>query len=180
MLCFFRSSFQRKLESSSCCWFVVIESRSFHSPFGRAAYFLCLHKESKQRNAPRMPRPPRCALRVRKVMPGFVERTSLCVQRTRAHHARDPGGPFRHALAAANGAQDQERRQEHAALDPGVPIALRRQRTIRPAGCARGIARIPLLHRMCNSRNPADGADPKGAMLWGVLLWLLSTHERSK
>jgi len=39
-----------------------------------------------------MPRPPRYALRVREVMPGFVERTSLCVQRTRAHRARDLSG----------------------------------------------------------------------------------------
>ena len=78
-------------------------SKSFHSPFGRAGYFLCLHKESNQRNAPRTPRPPRFALRVREAMPGFVDCTSLYRQRTRAHRARDPDGPFRHALAAANG-----------------------------------------------------------------------------
>jgi|GEM_PF-2417945 len=33
-----------------------------------------------------------------------------------------------------------------------------------PQGCARRIARIPLLHRMCNQRNPADDADPLGRM----------------
>jgi len=33
-----------------------------------------------------------------------------------------------------------------------------------PQGCARGIARIPLLHRMCNQRNPADDAHPLGRM----------------
>jgi len=37
-----------------------------------------------------MPRSTRFALRVREGMPGFVERTSVCVQRTRAHRARDP------------------------------------------------------------------------------------------
>jgi len=39
-----------------------------------------------------MPRPLRYALRVREVMPGFVERTSVYVQRTRAHRARDLSG----------------------------------------------------------------------------------------
>jgi hypothetical protein len=46
--------------------------------------------------------------------------------------------------------QNQEQQQEHVALALRVPIALRRQRTKRPVGCARGTARIPLLHRMCN------------------------------
>jgi hypothetical protein len=33
-----------------------------------------------------------------------------------------------------------------------------------PQGAARGIAPIPLLHRMCNQRNPADDADLSGRM----------------
>ena len=33
-----------------------------------------------------------------------------------------------------------------------------------PQGCARRIARIPLLHRMCNQRNPTDDANPLGRM----------------
>jgi len=33
-----------------------------------------------------------------------------------------------------------------------------------PQGSARGIAPIPLLHRMCNQRNPAAGADLSGTM----------------
>jgi len=33
-----------------------------------------------------------------------------------------------------------------------------------PQGAARGIAPIPLLHRMCNRRNPADAADRSGRM----------------
>jgi|GEM_PF-1601548 len=41
-------------------------SKCFHSPFGRASHFLCLHKESKQRNAPQSIAPgARPALRVR-------------------------------------------------------------------------------------------------------------------
>jgi len=39
-----------------------------------------------------MPRPSRCALRVRADLPGFVECTSVCMQRTRAHRARAPMG----------------------------------------------------------------------------------------
>jgi len=50
-----------------------------------------------------MPRPSRRALRVREVMPGFVERTSLMrTTNSRASCAR-PFRHFRHALAAANG-----------------------------------------------------------------------------
>src|SRR5262249_46113774 len=49
------SSFQRKLESSSC--FSSFQEQSFHSPCGRAGHFLCLCKESNQRNTPRAPRP---------------------------------------------------------------------------------------------------------------------------
>jgi len=54
-----------------------------------------------------------------------------------------------------------------------------------PQGCARGIARIPLLHRMCNQRNPADDADrsgrsPNGARRWGVFLCLPSLHKQRK
>ena len=36
-----------------------------------------------------------------------------------------------------------------------------------PQGAARGIAPIPLLHRMCNQRNPADDADPTRTMRVG-------------
>ena len=67
-----------------------------------------------------------------------------------------------------------------------VPITLRRQRTKRPAGCARGIARIPLLHRMCSQRNPADDADPLGRMPKGrnvlgrVLFGDFLLHEQEK
>ena len=39
-----------------------------------------------------MPRPSRCARRVRANLPWFVECTSVCMQRTRAHRARAPAG----------------------------------------------------------------------------------------
>src|SRR5580765_685966 len=66
-------------------------SLRFSARVQRAGSFLLLAQEKgTKENAPRMPRPSRYALRVREVMPGFVERTSLSVQRTRAHRARDP------------------------------------------------------------------------------------------
>src|SRR5689334_21832934 len=96
------------LESSFCFGFLVVESQSFHSPCGRAAYFLCLHKESKQRNAPRMPRSRDKAARVREVMPGFVDCTSLYRQRTRALPARDPTGVSVIPSPRQTGPEDQE------------------------------------------------------------------------
>jgi len=63
-------------------------------------------------------------------------------------------GHFRPALAAANGdpkikswIKCRSRARRSALLWPlRTPIALRRQRPETPAGCARRIARIPLLH----------------------------------
>ena len=100
------SSIRRQLESSAfafarhssaswnpafslfCFW-----SKSFRLSYGRAGHFLvCSDKKVTKETPPRMPRPPRCALRVREAMPGFVERTFMCVQRTRAHRARDLSG----------------------------------------------------------------------------------------
>src|SRR5262249_55072131 len=63
--------------------------QSFLSACGRAAHFLCLCKESEQRNTPRTPRPTGIpALRVRESAPGFFERTSMCARKTGARRAR--------------------------------------------------------------------------------------------
>jgi len=70
-----------------------LEVQCFHSPCGRAGNFLCLCKESNQRNTPRGGAPSgHPALQVRERTPGFAECTSLCIQRTRAHRARAPAG----------------------------------------------------------------------------------------
>ena len=45
-------------------------------------------------------------------------------------------------------------RRTRALCSSRGPMALRRQRAIRPAGCARGIARIPLLHTDVQSAEP--------------------------
>jgi len=58
-----------------------------------------------------MPRPPRFALRVREDRPGFVERTSVCVQRTRAHRARDSASISDLPSPRQTGTQDQEQRR---------------------------------------------------------------------
>jgi len=89
--------------------------------------------------------------------------------------ARDPVGRFRPALAAADGAQNQEPGQKllcsgfcaqdaRALLFPGTHGLAAAAGDQAPQGAARGIAPIPLLHRMCNQRNPADDADRSGTM----------------
>jgi len=111
--------------------------------------------------------------------------------RTRAHPCARPCGRFRPALAAADGAQDQERRREklfcsgfgaqdaRALLFPGPHGIAAAAVDQAPQECARWIARIPLLHRMCNQRNPAAGAS--GAMRWGVFFaYFLCTSKESR
>ena len=74
----------------SCCFLKV---QGFHSPCGRASHFLCLCKESNQRkHTPGGTPSGHPALQVREGAPGFVERTSVCAQRTGAHRARHPSG----------------------------------------------------------------------------------------
>jgi len=63
-----------------------------------------------------MPRPPRCAPRVREVMSGFVERTSLSVQRTRAHRARDPADVSVMPSPRQTGTRNQEQDQKPDAM----------------------------------------------------------------
>jgi len=95
-----------------------------------------------------MPRPPRYALRVREVIPGFVDCTSVYRQRTRRDPSRRPCGRFRYDLAAANGDPKITSRSRATARGAcfsllrragarcfwllRVPMALRRQRTKRP------------------------------------------------
>jgi hypothetical protein len=87
-----------------------LEAQSFHSPFGRASYFsMCGQREVTKRKAtpssalsghpataPCVALPPASmpspALRLREGATGFVERTSVCAQRTGAHPARHPAG----------------------------------------------------------------------------------------
>ncbi len=84
--------------------FPLTASVRFSARIRRAGHFLLLVQEKvTKENTPRMPRSRDGAARVRENRPGFVERTSLCVQRTRAHRARDLFRHFRPALAAANG-----------------------------------------------------------------------------
>jgi len=93
--------------------------------------------------------------------------------------ARDPIGRFRPALAAADGAQNQEPRRvrlfcsgfcaqdARALLFPGPHGLAAAAGDQAPQGAARGIAPIPLLHRMCNQRNPTADADPTRTMRVG-------------
>jgi hypothetical protein len=82
-----------------------VEVQSFHSPFGRAGYFLCLCKESNQRNTPPVSRLPGILpSRYASVLRRFADRTSMCAQRTGAHPARHPCGLFPpHARRATGG-----------------------------------------------------------------------------
>ena len=66
----------------------------------------------------------------------------LCLLLLRAGRARSGSSRGTHGLAATAGDQA-------------------------PQGSARGIAPIPLLHRMCNQRNPTADADPTRAMRVG-------------
>ena len=101
----FCSSFPRRRESSSYLVFrfSLTASVRFSARVRRAGHFLLLVQEKvTKENTPRMPRPPRYALRVREGMPGSADCTSLCRQRNRRDPSRRPCGRFRHALAAAN------------------------------------------------------------------------------
>ena len=81
------SSFPRKRESSSCC--CLIGNKSFHSPAASELLSLAWPRESNQREGhPVAALSGHPALRVRSRTTGFVERTSMYVQRTGAHRAR--------------------------------------------------------------------------------------------
>ncbi len=72
---------------------VAIASLRLSARVRRAGSFLVYSdKKVTKETPPRMPRSRDRAARVREVRPGFVERTSVYVQRTRAHRARDPLG----------------------------------------------------------------------------------------
>jgi len=82
--------------------------------------------------------------------------------------ARDPSGRFRPALAAADGARIKSQsfcaQDARALLFPGPHGIAAAAGDQAPQGAARGIAPIPLLHRMCNQRNPTVDAHRSGTM----------------
>jgi hypothetical protein len=127
--CFFRSSFLRKQESSSCS--ALISSRARASTrLRRAGYFLCLPKESNQRNAPQSIAPfvhPAQRVRVIGRVPLMAHpcATAECA-RSIAH---PPAGPCRPLPPQCNGDPGkaraarscaQKQRQERP-LPPSAP-----------------------------------------------------------
>ena len=151
-----------------------------------------------------MPRPSRDALRVRTDLTGFVERTSVCVQRTRASCAR-PCGLSDRPAPRQTGTQDHKPDPKRRTCNLGTegqseakctyrlaasavllmlgPFALRRQRPRCPTGAARGIAPIPLSAQGCAvSGTQAEAADfsaqPKSAMPRACSLGYLSCTSK--
>jgi len=178
---------------------IVSDCYRVHSFFrahpARGLLSLACVRESNQRE-----HTPDAALpaAVREVRPGFVERPSLCVQRTRAHRARDSASISDLSSPRQTGTEDHEPDQERGLEGIAsarrsalpwllrVPIALRRQRSETPAGAARGIAQIPLSAQGCAvngtrllTRTWRAGCAP-GAMLWGAFLCLLSLCKQRK
>ncbi len=144
--------------------------------FPRAGHFLLLVQEKvTKENTPRMPRRLRRCARVR---PGFVERTSLCVQRTRAHRARDLYRHFRSALAAANGdprSSNRVRASPLSLLRAGARcsgfsgphcIAAAAGGNARRGGAMDRAASV-VWTGMCSQRNPAADANPARRMRVG-------------
>jgi hypothetical protein len=131
-------------------FFPLLQKQGFRSPCGRAAHFSLLRqrKVSKRKATP-MPRSPRYALRVRDRIPGFVECTSIYMQRTGAL-------PARHSIELSSmrsprqeGTRDQVQSRSAASflippliLGPLHRAEHRRQRGKMPAGSRRWIAAI--------------------------------------
>ena len=165
-----------------------LRTRPFAFPLAslRAGHFLCLCKESNQRNTPGSH-----ALRAARY--GFARSGRGSLDGHPAH--RELARILRATLSGDSGLPSPRLTgprikcnsfcaQDARALALWVPMALRRQRTKRPVGSARGIAPIPLLHRMCNQRNPAAVAHPSRTMREGrkalgrVSLGYFSLHEQ--
>jgi len=185
LLCF-GSSFRRKPESSVFALDLLEGASLRFSARIRASgslFFACTKKSNQKKCTPGAA-PSALRAAGAQGQAGVRSMGILPIRELARIPARDPAGRFRPDLAAADGAQYPEQQQEQKLLcfclslfasarrtralcSSRGPMALRRQRTKRPAGCARGIARIPLLHRMCNQRNPADDADPTRTMRVG-------------
>ena len=136
------------------CFLFFFKSKGFHSSCGRAAYFLCSCKESRQRNTPQRLAPD--AHRARRVR--VIGRVPLIAhpvqQRNRRDPSRRPCGPYRplppqghgsprRARARASCAQKQKAKGRSkaafalaVALDSGPRQPRRGQ-----AGIARRVAR---------------------------------------
>jgi len=184
---FLCSSFRQGLSESRLqgCRPVNIASGCYRVPSvfrarpARGSLSLACARESNQRE-----HLPDAALpaAVREVRPGFVERPSLCVQRTRAHRARDPTDvsvlPSPRQTGTEDHKPDQKQQraalflcfcaQERAALaSPGphciAAVAVGNARR----GCARDRADSVVSTRMCCQRNPTADADPKRRMRAG-------------
>jgi hypothetical protein len=107
---------------------------------------------------------------VREGMPGLVEQASVCVQRTRAHRARDPADVSVLPSPRLTGTRRARAKAELGAMNRAptllrarrallwllrAPITLRRQRTKGPRRGARGGSRaIQCLHRAVESTEP--------------------------
>jgi len=170
------SSFRRKPESSVFALDLLEGASLRFSARIRASGSLSLAcaRESNQRE-----HTPGAALpaAVRKVRPGFARWASCPFANSRASLRATLSGDSGLPLPRLTGPRIKNNdkscfalasaRRTRALCSSRGPMALRRQRPIRPEGSARGIAPIPLLHRMCNQRNPADDADPTRTMRVG-------------
>ena len=134
---------------------------------------LCKSKVTKE-NTPRMPRSRDKAARVREIRPGFVERTSLSVQRTRAHRARDPAD----ISVPPSPRQTGTDRKPRAGCAPrfsssGSPLHCGGSGRSGPRGAREDRAHSAIAHgRAISGIRPLTrtlwAGCPKGAMLWGA------------
>ena len=161
---------------------IFLRPRPFVFPLAsvRAGHFsLLAQRKVTKRNAPREPRPPRYALRVRKVRPGFARWASCPFANSRASLRATLSGDSGLPSPRLTGPRIKSNGKSKSCIALSFASA-RRTRALwlflgphglaaaavdqAPQGCARRIARIPLLHRMCSQRNPAADADPLGRM----------------
>jgi len=176
-------------------------SRHFRARPARGSLSLACARESDQRE-----HTPDAALpaAVREVRPGFVERPSLCVQRTRAHRARDLSGISVLPSPRQTGTRRSTARSKATACDAfAFPLpcfcAQERAASALPGphciaaaavGKARRVRAMDRAHSAIAHGRAISGTRPlmrtrragcaSGAMLWGAFLCLLSLCKQRK
>jgi len=143
---------------------------------------------------------PRRLRRCARVRPGFVERTSLCVQRTRAHRARDPTDIPSCPRRGKRGPEDHGPDQEHGVEGflllragarcsgfSGSPLHCGGSGRKRPQGRRDGSRRFRCLDRDVQSTEPdrrrgPEAQDARRVQCSGACLfaYFLCTSRESK
>jgi len=178
------------------CFLFFFKSKGFHSSSGRAAYFLCSCKESRQRNTPQRIAPfGHRAQRVRVI--GRVPLIAHPVQqRNRRDPSRRPFGPDRPLPPQCHGAPGRAKRarparrsQSKAAfvvvLDPGPRQPRQGQAGIARQGRAQGCARVREWAECPSSEPRPDLAHPqrvarRARLPGGVLFGYFLLHKQEK